>query len=219
MTTRILTSDLSPFGARLRIAVAFKKLSIPFEPAPGGTGSAEHRAIHPFGQVPILLGGERMLVESLALLDYLEDAHPSAPRLRPADAVQAARVRMIALLFDNNVLRAMGPVFVQVRAPKPDPAIVQAALDEMTVALGKLATFLDAEGPAVGGSLSTADCAMAPFAWLSGMLAPNFGVKNPFERVPRFAAWWKQVAAVAEVAGVTAGMQKALMAFMAARKA
>lgn len=218
MTTKFLISDLSPFGARLRIAAALKKVPATFEPPPGGSGSADVKAINPFGQVPIAIVGTRPLVESLALLDYLEDLHPEATRLRPADPVQAARVRMIAMLFDNQALKALGPMFVQLRSGAPDVKIVHAALDEMTVALEKLATFLDADGPAVGGAWTTADCAIAPFAWLVGTLAPKFGATSPFERVPRFAAWWKQVAAVPEVVAVTDGMMKALVAFMSPKK-
>ncbi|HKY92776.1 MAG TPA: glutathione S-transferase family protein [Nevskiaceae bacterium] len=218
MTTKFLVSDLSPFGARLRIAAALKKVPATFEPAPGGSGSAEVKAINPFGQVPIALVGGRPLVESQALLDYLEDLHPDAPRLRPADPAQAARVRMIAMLFDNHAIKALGPMFVQLRSSPPDVKIIHGALDDMTAALEKLATFLDADGPAVGGTMTNADCAMAPFAWLIGTLAPKFGVPSPFDRVPRLAAWWKHVSAVPEVATVTDGMMKALAAFMGAKK-
>lgn len=219
MTTKILASSLSPFSARLRIACALKQLDIPFEPAPGGTGSPELKSINPFGQIPVLQTDGAVLVESLALLDYLEDAYPHARSLRFADPLLAARTRMIGHLFDNKVMRAVQGLFAQLLAPKPDPAAAQQALDDATTELEKLATFLDAQGPAVGGKLSTADCAMAPFAWLFAQLAPMFGATSPFSRVPRFAAWWQELSVLPEVAGVTDGMQQALNAMMAARRA
>jgi glutathione S-transferase len=215
---KILASALSPFSARLRISVALKQLDIVFESAPGGSGSAELKAINPFGQIPVLIVGERILVESLALLDYLEDAYPQARSLRPNDAAQAARARMIGMLFDNKVFAALRPFFAQLIGGKPDVQTVHASFDETAKELEKLATFFDAEGPAVGGGLSNADCAIAPFAWLLGTLAPKFGATSPFERVPRIAMWWATVSAVPEVKAVTDGMMAALLTFLSAKK-
>ena len=219
MTTRILASELSPFSARLRLACAFKKLALPFEPAPGGSGSAELKKIHPFGRIPVLLAGDAVLVESLALLEYLEDANPGAPSLRPADPVRAARARMIALLFDHNVIKALQGVFAQLMKPQPDPAAARTALDDVTTELGKLVYFFDAEGPGAVGAISIADCAMAPFAFLIDALSSPFGATSPTQRVPRFKQWWTAVARLPEVVDVTSRMHKALVAMMAARKA
>ncbi len=216
--TTILASALSPFSARLRIAAALKGLDISFEPAPGGSGSDALKAINPFGQIPVLLRDDTMLVESLALLDYLEDANPGTRSLRPANAVLAARVRMIGLLFDNKVIVALRPLFAQMMGGKPDVAVVHASLDDAAAQLEKLARFFDAEGPAVGGQISNADCAIAPFAWLLSVVAPKFGVVSPFARVPRVAAWWAGIGAVPEVEQVTNAMGQAFAAFLAAKK-
>lgn len=218
MTTKILASALSPFSARLRIAAALKGLDVVFEPAPGGSGSDALKQINPFGQIPVLLQDDALLVESLALLDYLEDANPGTRSLRPADAVLAARVRMIGMLFDNKVIQALRPLFAQMLGGKPDVAAVHASLDDAAAQLEKLVRFLDPKGPAVGGQLSTADCAMAPFAWLLSVVAPKFGVTSPFARVPRIAAWWESVGAVPEVQQVTGAMAQAFAAFLAASK-
>lgn len=218
MSTKILSSALSPFSARLRIAAALKGLDIEFEAAPGGSGSEALRQINPFGQIPVLLKGDTTLVESLALLDYLEDAYPGTRSLRPVSPVDAARVRMIGMLFDNKVFFALRPLFAQMLGGKPDVAVAQGSLDDAAAQLEKLARFLGPQGPAISQFLTTADCAMAPFAWLLGMVAPKFAATSPFERVPRIAAWWQTVSVVPEVKQVTAGMEQALLAFMAAKK-
>lgn len=216
---KVYASALSPFSARLRIACALKNVTIDFELPPGGSGSAEIKALNPFGKIPLMFDQDQILVESLALLEYLEDRHPEARSLRPADALQLARARMLCLLFDHNVLKAMGGVFAQLLSPTPNPDMARAAFDDIEAELKKLAHFFDAEGFAVGAQLSIAECAMAPFAFLMDLLAPVFGVVSPTQRVPRFTAWWQQVAAVSEVATVTAGMQQAFAAMAAARKA
>ncbi len=219
MSTHILASALSPFSARLRISVALRELDIPFQTPPGGTGSAELKTVNPFGQIPILVKDGKALVESLALLDYLEDAYPQSRRLRPADAVQAARVRSVGLLFDNKVFPALRLMFAQMTgAAPPDLAVVHAALDEAAGHLRSLSTFFDTEGPAIGGELSNADCALAPFAWLLGIVAPKFGATSPFMRTPRLVSWWEVVGATPQVKQVTSGLQDAFAAFAAAKK-
>ena len=220
MTKKILASELSPFSARLRIASALKGLNIQFEPAPGGSGSAELKKLTPFGRIPTLVTSKgEVLVESLALLEYLEDTHPGARSLRPHDAAQLAKARMISLLFDHNVIKALGPMFGQLMAAKPDVAIVLKAFDDVTVELEKLTFFFDKTGPGAVGELSIADCAIAPFAWLIDALAPKFGATSPTQRVPAFTAWWSRVSAVPEVKQVTDGMGKAMAAFVAAKAA
>ena len=220
MTKKIYASELSPFGARVRIASALKGLNVEFEQPPGGSGSAELKKLTPFGKIPALVTTKGdVLVESLVLLEYLEDTHPGSRSLRPKDAAQLAKARMISLLFDHNVLKALGPVFAQLSAAKPDSAVVNKALDDVTAELEKLVFFFDQTGPGAVGELSIADCALAPFAWLIGAISTGFGATSPTQRVPAFAAWWSRISAVAEVKQVTDGMQKAMMAFMAAKKA
>jgi glutathione S-transferase len=219
MPNRIFASELSPFSARLRIACALKGLDYVFEPAPGGSGSDELKRWAPFGRIPVLDAGDWMLVESLALLEYLDDAHPKSRPLRPVAAGDRARMRMIALLFDHNVIKAMGGVFVQLQKPVPDLDAAGTAFDEVTRELGKLTHYFDAAGPVVGGHWSIADCAMAPFAFLMDALATGFAVSSPTQRVARFGQWWSDCAGLPEVAAVTAGMQRALAAMASARAA
>lgn len=221
MTKKIIASELSPFGARLRIASALKGLNVEFELPPGGTGSAQIKEMHPWGRTPLLVTGKgATLAESLALLEYLEDSHPGALPLRPQhDPEQLARVRMIPLLFDQNVLTAMAPVYAQLAAATPDVAAVHQALDNVTAQLEKLVFFFDKNGPGAVGEVSIADCAMAPFAFLINNLAKGFGATSPVERVPVFAAWWSRIGALPAVKTVTDDMQAAFVAYMAAKKA
>lgn len=218
MSKKILASALSPYSARLRIAALLKGIAVSFELPPGGSGSAELRQLTPFGRIPAMLEDDTVLVESLALLEYLEDSHPGTRSLRPDQALALARVRMISLLFDHNVIKALHGVFAQLLSPRPDPEAARKAFDEVEAELGKLVHFFDAQGPAVGNQWTIADCAMAPFAFLMDLLAPLFGAVSPTQRVPRFKSWWREAAVLPEVAQVTAGMQQAFAAMAAAKK-
>lgn len=58
---------------------------------------ADYRAISPLGVVPTLTHGAVIITQSLAILEYLDDAFPDTPRLLPADAAARARIRSLAL--------------------------------------------------------------------------------------------------------------------------
>jgi glutathione S-transferase len=62
-------------------------------------------------RVPVLvLDDGRVLPESDAIVEYLEDAYPQVP-LRPEDAVDRARVRLIARVAELYVFPATVPIF------------------------------------------------------------------------------------------------------------
>jgi len=52
------------------------------------------KAINPNGQVPALDHDGRIVTESTVICEYLEDAFPDAPALRPADPYGRARMRV-----------------------------------------------------------------------------------------------------------------------------
>ena len=90
---------------RVRIALNLKQLT--YEACPvhlvnnGGEQHApDYKKINPQGLVPALdLGtNEQPITQSLAILEYLEETHPS-PALLPKDAHARAEVRSLALLI------------------------------------------------------------------------------------------------------------------------
>ena len=90
---------------RLRIALALKGLS--FENIPVDLRKDEHlgeafRRINPQALVPALVDGPLVLTQSPALLEWLEETHPS-PALLPSDAVSRARVRALAAVVGCDI--------------------------------------------------------------------------------------------------------------------
>lgn len=89
----------SPF--RLRIALNLKGLA--YEQAFVHLGKGEHRrpefgGINPQGLLPaLMLDDGRVLTQSLAIIEYLDEKHPHPPLL-PEDALGRARVRSLSLL-------------------------------------------------------------------------------------------------------------------------
>ncbi len=52
------------------------------------------KKLNPRGQVPALEDGGRIITESTVICEYLEDAHPTAVKLRPADHYDVAMMRI-----------------------------------------------------------------------------------------------------------------------------
>ena len=86
---------------RVRIALNLKGLS--YEQASvhlmrggGEQFTAAFRQLNAQSLVPVLQDGERVLTQSLAIMEYLEEVHPQPPLL-PKDPAARARVRSLAL--------------------------------------------------------------------------------------------------------------------------
>ena len=72
----------------------------------------EFLALNPFSHVPVLVDGDFRVIESLAILDYLEARYPDLSLL-PSDAIALARVRMVQLVTLNELLPATIKLLVQ----------------------------------------------------------------------------------------------------------
>ncbi|SKA61499.1 maleylacetoacetate isomerase [Enterovibrio nigricans] len=59
-------------------------------------GKDNYRALNPSGLVPTLVDNGQVFTQSLAIIEYLEEAYPS-PSILPADRVARARCRAIAM--------------------------------------------------------------------------------------------------------------------------
>ncbi|CAN7513259.1 maleylacetoacetate isomerase [Trinickia sp. LjRoot230] len=90
-------------SAAYRVRIALNLKNLPYEYVPvhllraGGEQLApEYRKLNPDALVPTLVDGETVLQQSLAIIEYLEETHPSPPLLPPASA-DRAYVRAVAL--------------------------------------------------------------------------------------------------------------------------
>ena len=207
--SKLYVSALSPFGTRLRLVMAFTGQALPEVPPPGGSGSDAMKEISYFGKIPALDIGDRVLIESLPLMEYLvEKARDS--RLIPDSPEERAAMRGICLAHDNYVLAAIWPMFTQLRSGNPDRAIAVAAQKAAADQYGVLTRLFDAAGDfALGSRPTLADLAIAPFACLFGRTYPMFGQVSPFVQQPRLASWWRAVHTLPEVATLIAKMDAA----------
>lgn len=90
---------------RLRIALNLKGLDYDYIPV--SLASEEHlgasfKAINPQGLVPALVDDGRVLIQSPAIIEWLEERHPNPPLL-PANPEDRARVRALAAIVGCDI--------------------------------------------------------------------------------------------------------------------
>ncbi|HET7557897.1 MAG TPA: maleylacetoacetate isomerase, partial [Rhodanobacteraceae bacterium] len=84
---------------RVRIALNLKQLPYTVKPVSllrGEQRAAEFRELNPQELIPVLFDGERVIRQSLAIIEYLDEAYTEGPPLLPVTARARARVRTIA---------------------------------------------------------------------------------------------------------------------------
>ena len=84
---------------RVRIALALKGLNYDYKSVhlPTGEQSQEgYASVSASRLVPLLRDGDRVVTQSLAIIEYLDEIHPQPPLL-PGSAAERARVRALAL--------------------------------------------------------------------------------------------------------------------------
>lgn len=200
---KLYNSMLSPFSARVRIALYAKNLPCELATAPGGTGSAEFKRLNPTGKVPALDDAGALIVESEVICEYLEERYPSPPLL-PTDLVARARVRTLSRFGDLYLAPALAPLFTQLDPKTRDAKLVSEKLAELTGKLDQFEQLLVAEPYAGGKELTLADCTLCPMFFFLTRIVPILGGASPLEGRPKSARVGEAVAkhpAVAKVLG------------------
>ena len=90
---------------RLRIALNLKGLAVDYVPVDLRTEQhlqAAYKALNPQGLVPALVDGDQVLIQSPAIIEWLEERYPS-PALLPQGDRQRAHVRALAAMVGCDI--------------------------------------------------------------------------------------------------------------------
>ncbi len=154
---------------RVRIALALKGIGYDLAAHDLRTGeqkAADYLAVNPQGMVPALQTGDRVLIQSPAILEWLEETHPSPPLL-PSGADDRAAVRAMCALIGCDIhplnnLRVL-------KALRADFAADQAAVNAWAAAwiapgFDALQALVDRHGTdwCFGDAPTLADCYLIP---------------------------------------------------------
>lgn len=120
--------------------------------------------LSPTGQFPVLADGERVVIESAAIIEYLDLHHGHAPPMVPADPRVAIEARQMDGVFDDYVMVPLQRMVSAVlrEEDKRDPHVeaeVQAVLDKSYAWLN---AWMTGRAWAANDRFSIADCAAAP---------------------------------------------------------
>lgn len=181
---------LSPFAARVRLALRVKKLDYDMQPPPGGsTRSPEYLAINPIGKLPVLVTDDGLAIaESETILDYLDERFP-VPSLLPSDAAERVRMRNIIRSFELYATPAMSRLFKQMDPAIRDEAITAAEIANWRNGLGLSEQFVTDGVFAVGGAISKADCILLPSLLLCEVVSQIFDLDDPLADCPNLAGY------------------------------
>jgi len=117
---------LSPIARRVWIALLEKEL--PFElllvNLAGEQLKPEFLALNPFHHVPVLVDGDLRVLESLAILDYLEAKYPN-PALMPQSPEAIAQTRMVQMVTTNELTTKLPAIVLAQESEVPDEALLQ----------------------------------------------------------------------------------------------
>ena len=182
----------NPISANARrVWIALLEKQIPFEPVlvklDGDHLTEAFSAINPLQRVPAIMDNGFRVVESLAILDYLESQYP-LPALMPMDPQQIATVRMVEMTAVNELQPATLPLTKVLVGLDEKPQTVETARQRVTLVLQFYENLLGDGDYFAGANLTLADI-------VAGTLVPSVAMFGfSLGEYPRLAAWNERLA-------------------------
>ncbi|MDZ8239464.1 MAG: glutathione S-transferase family protein [Nostoc sp. ChiQUE01a] len=142
---RLYHSPISPNSRRVWITLLEKGLEFELVEIKldGEQFKPEFSAISPFHRIPVLVDEDLKIIESLAILDYLETKYPT-PAMLPKNAKDLAIARMVQLVTVNELLPATTIFLPQfLGLPGGDPETIEKAKQKIATVLKFFESLLD----------------------------------------------------------------------------
>ena len=179
-------------SAAYRVRIALNLKGIAYETAPihlvkdgGHNRRPEYRAVNPQMRVPALVtsSGE-VLIQSLAIIDYLDETHPNPPLL-PKDPIARARARSLAEIVacDIHPLNNTSPLRYLKRVMHQEQSAIDAWYHHWVTEGFEALEALVGPGPyCCGSNVTIADICLVPQVYNARRL------KVPLDKFPKIVA-------------------------------
>jgi len=179
-------------SAAYRVRIALNLKGIAYETAPihlvkdgGHNRRPEYRAVNPQMRVPALVtsSGE-VLIQSLAIIDYLDETHPNPPLL-PKDPIARARARSLAEIVacDIHPLNNTSPLRYLKRVMHQEQSAIDAWYHHWVTEGFEALEALVGPGPyCCGSDVTIADICLVP------QVSNARRMKVPLDKFPKIVA-------------------------------
>ncbi|ACK71923.1 Glutathione S-transferase domain protein [Gloeothece citriformis PCC 7424] len=153
----------------------------------------EFLAMNPFHHIPVLVDDDNTIIESLAILDYLEAKYPT-PAMLPDNPKDLSTVRMVQLVTVNELLPSASPLFpVMLGLSKGDEEKIKQAKEKVGTIFKFFESLLD-ERPFFGSETITLADAVAgtvvPWLPRAGVPLTDYSKLNRWcDRILSRPAW------------------------------
>jgi glutathione S-transferase len=171
---RLYAHPFSSYSQKALVALYENGTPFDYRSLEDPAANAELAALWPMKRFPVLVDGERTVLEATCIVEYLDRHHPGPARLIPGDADAALEVRMLDRFFDNYVSTPQQKlVFDRLRPEgRRDPHGVDEAKAMLETAYAWLDRRMADREWAAGDAFSLADCAAAPFLFYADWTHP-----------------------------------------------
>ena len=171
---RLYAHPFSSYSQKVLVALYENDTPFDYRNLEQPDAQAELAALWPMRRFPVLVDGDRTVLEASCVIEYLDIHHPGPVRLLPDDAGAALQVRMLDRFFDNYVSTPQQKfVFDRLRPERArDPHGVDEARRMLDTAYAWLDRHMEGRTWAAGDAFSLADCGAAPFLFYADWTHP-----------------------------------------------
>jgi glutathione S-transferase len=164
---RLFHVPLSPFCRKVRLSLAEKKIEVELVEERYWEEDPDFLRRNPAGKVPVIKLDGKMMAESAAICEYIEETRPE-PSLMPTDADARYEVRRLISWFDDKFHHEVTSKLLYERVNKkmtgqgyPDSRNVKAGAKAIKYHLDYMAWLLDHRRWLAGDAMTLADFAAA----------------------------------------------------------
>jgi len=185
---------LSPFCRKVRLTLAEKRLEVKLIEERYWEAGTEFLRRNPAGKVPILRYDGRMLAESQAICEFLDEVHPE-PSLMPKDPAGRYEVRRLCAWFDDTFHSEVTANLLYERVNKkimgrgyPDSQKVKAGSSRIKYHLDYMSWLLEHRRWLAGNAMTLAD-----FAGAAHLSCLDYINDVDWERAPLVKSWYATI--------------------------
>ena len=171
---KLYAHPFSSYSQKVLIALYENGTGFEYRNLEGKQAGEELARLSPVGRFPMLVDGDRVIFESSAIIEHLQEHHRGPALLIPTDADSAIEARMLDRFFDNYVMTPMQKLVHDHMRPAEarDAYGTAEAIRLLDKAYAWLNGWLQGRQWACGNSFSLADCAAAPSLFYADWVHP-----------------------------------------------